>query len=315
MAAVKLLRDLASLTDELRGGAVAIGNFDGVHLGHARIAERLIAQARQVGGPAVVFTFDPHPVRLLRPSLAPPPLTWTDRKAELLAALGVDAMIVYPTDEALLAHSDRQFFDRIVRGSLAAKAIVEGPNFFFGRDRMGTIDVLKRFTAEARIALEVVEPIFVDGEIVSSSRVRRLITAGQVDEARRMLTQPYRIRGMVTHGARRGARIGFATANVDAVDTLLPGVGVYAGLGLAQGRRWPAAINVGPNPTFGEHTLKVEVHLIGFHGSLYGEPIEADFLSRIREVRPFAGVEELKAQLACDVTAATRVVDDFLSEG
>ncbi|HEV3025467.1 MAG TPA: riboflavin biosynthesis protein RibF [Pirellulales bacterium] len=306
---MKLLRDLASLSDELRGGAVAIGNFDGVHLGHARIAERLIAQARQVGGPALVFTFDPHPVRLLRPALAPPPLTWTDRKAELLAALGVDAMIAYATDEALLALTDREFFDRVVRGSLAAKAMVEGPNFFFGRDRTGNIDVLRTFTAQARMTLEVVEPVFVDGEIVSSSRVRKLLSAGRVDDARRMLTQPYRIRGMVTHGAGRGARIGFATANVDAVDTLLPGVGVYAGLGLAQGRRWPAAINVGPNPTFGEHALKVEVHLIGFQGSLYGEPLEVDFLSRIRDVRPFGSVEELKSQLTRDVAAAKNVAE------
>jgi riboflavin kinase/FMN adenylyltransferase len=310
---VKLLRDLASLSDELRGGAVAIGNFDGVHLGHARIAERLIAQARQVGGPAIVFTFDPHPVRILRPTVAPPPLTWTDRKAQLLAALGVDAMIAYATDEALLDLTDREFFDRVVRGSLAAKAMVEGANFFFGRDRTGNIDVLRTFTAQARMALEVVEPVFVDGEIVSSSRVRKLLSAGRVDDARRMLTQPYRIRGMVTHGAGRGARIGFPTANVDAVDTLLPGVGVYAGLGLAQGRHWPAAINAGPNPTFGEHALKVEVHLIGFQGSLYGEPLEADFLSRLRDVRPFGSIEELTTQLARDVTAAKNVAEESLA--
>jgi riboflavin kinase/FMN adenylyltransferase len=310
---VKLLRDLALLSDELRGGAVAIGNFDGVHLGHARIVERLIDLARQAGGPAIVFTFDPHPVRLLRPALAPPPLTWTGRKAELLAALGVDSIIAYPTDEALLALTDREFFDRIVRRRLAAKAMVEGPNFFFGRDRTGTIDVLRRFTAEAGMKLEVVEPVVVEGEIVSSSRVRRLLSEGRVDEARRMLTQPYRIRGMVTHGAGRGARIGFATANVAAVDTLLPGIGVYAGRGLALQRLWPAAINVGANPTFGEHALKVEVHLIGFEGSLYGEPLEVDFLNRIRDVRPFGGVEELKAQLARDVESAKKIADSASS--
>jgi len=306
---VKLLRDLALLPNELRGGAVAIGNFDGVHLGHARIVQRLIALAQQVGGPAIIFTFEPHPVRLLRPALAPPPLTWTDRKAQLLVALGVDSIVAYPTDQELLGLSDREFFDRIVRGRLAAKAMVEGPNFFFGRDRMGTIDVLRRFTAQAGLALEVVEPVVVDGQIVSSSRVRHLLATGQVDEARRMLTQPYRIRGMVTHGAGRGARIGFATANVDAVDTLLPGVGVYAGRALAQGRTWPAAVNLGPNPTFGEQALKLEVHLIGFDGSLYGEPLEVDFLSRIRDVRPFGAVQDLKAQLASDVAQARRLSD------
>ena len=145
-----LIRDLARLPSELRGGAVAIGNFDGVHLGHARIAERLIERAREVGGPAVVFTFDPHPVRILRPQEAPPPLTWTDRKAELLGELGVDAMIAYPTDEELLRLSPEEFFDGIVREPLAAQALVEGPNFNFGRGRAGTIDVLRRLCQEGR---------------------------------------------------------------------------------------------------------------------------------------------------------------------
>ncbi len=305
---VKLLRDLSALADDLRGGAVAIGNFDGVHLGHARIVERLIAQARRVGGPAVVFTFDPHPVRLLRPSEAPPPLTWTDRKAQLLVELGVDSIIAYPTDEKLLNLSDREFFDEIVRGKLAARAMVEGPNFFFGHGRTGTIDVLRAFTSDAGMTLEVVEPVVVGGEIVSSSRVRKLLAAGQVDEARALLTQPYRIRGMVTHGVGRGHRIGFPTANVSAIDTLLPGVGVYAGMATTQNERWAAAINVGANPTFGEQTLKVEVHLIGFSQSLYGQPLEVDFLTRLRDVRPFTGIEELKVQLTRDVEAARKCV-------
>lgn len=301
---MKLLRDLAALAFDQRGGAVAIGNFDGVHLGHARIVERLISQARRVGGPAIVFTFDPHPVRILRPALAPPPLTWTDRKAQLLAELGVDLIIAYPTDQALLHLTDRQFFDLIVRGQLAARAMVEGPNFFFGRDRTGTIDVLRRFTTEAGMALEVVEPVMAGGEIVSSSRVRMLLSAGQIDEAREILTRPYRIRGMVTHGVGRGGRIGFPTANISAIDTLLPAAGVYAGCAIAGGEYWPAAINIGGNPTFGEQTLKVEVHLIGFEGQLYGQPLEVDFLSRLRDVRPFSGVEELKLQLSRDIAAA-----------
>lgn len=304
---MKLLRDLAALACDQRGGAVAIGNFDGVHLGHARIVERLIAQARRAGGPAVAFTFDPHPVRILRPALAPPPLTWTDRKAQLLAKLGVDLIVAYPTDEKLLQLTDRQFFDSIVRGQLAARAMVEGPNFYFGRDRTGTIDVLKHFTAEAGMTLEVVEPVKVGGEIVSSSRVRKLVAAGEVDAARELLTEPYRIRGMITHGIGRGAKLGFPTANLGAIDTLLPGAGVYAGCAAVQGTHWPAAINIGGNPTFGEQALKVEVHLIGFTGQLYGQPLEVDFLSRLRDVQPFAGVEELKLQLQRDIAAAADI--------
>ena len=307
---MKIFRDLAELPDELRGGAIAIGNYDGVHRGHARIVGRLIAQARRVGGPALVFTFDPHPVRILRPSHAPPPLTWTDRKAELLDELGVDAMIAYPTDETLLALSPREFFDRIVVGALAAQAIVEGPNFFFGHNRQGTIVTLRQFAAEAHIELEVVPPVEIDGEMVSSSRVRRLIAEGRIDEACRLLTRPYRIRGMVTHGAGRGAKIGFPTANVDAIDTLMPGVGVYAGRAITTGGSWPAAINIGPNPTFGEHALKVEVHLIDFHGTLYGQPLEVDFLARIRDVHPFPGIEALRTQLEHDVAAARQIAEN-----
>ncbi len=306
---MKLIRDLADLPHSVRRGAVAIGNFDGVHRGHARIVERLIARAREVNGAAVVFTFDPHPALLLRPEQAPPPLTWTDRKAELLAELGVDTTIAYPTDEALLQLLPADFFQRIVLETLDAKAMVEGPNFYFGRERAGNIAVLKQLCGAANIPLEVVEPLELEGSHVSSSRVRKLVAAGQIDEANRLLTQPYRIRGMVRHGAARGAKIGFPTANVDAVDTLLPAPAVYAGRCAVSGRNWPAAINVGPNPTFGEQALKVEVHLIGFHDSLYGQPLEVDFLARLRDIERFADIELLKTQLRKDVTAAVTVFE------
>jgi riboflavin kinase/FMN adenylyltransferase len=309
LAAVKLLRSLIDFPSSLRGGAVAIGNFDGVHLGHARIVERLLARAKEVGGPAIVFTFDPHPVRLLRPEHAPPPLTWTDRKAELLAQLGVDAMIAYPTDETLLALSPQDFFSRIVRESLAANAMVEGPNFYFGRNRAGTIDVLRALCAEFKITLDIVEPLQVAGDIVSSSRVRKLIQAGDVSAAAELLTQLYRIRGMVTHGAARGAKLGFPTANLDAIDTLLPALGVYAGRAILPDQAWPAAINLGPSPTFGEQAVKVEVHLIGFTGSLYGQPLEVDFVSRLRDIRRFGSVGELKAQLDEDIAQSRRATN------
>jgi riboflavin kinase/FMN adenylyltransferase len=309
---VKLLRHVDELPRELRGGAVTIGNFDGVHLGHACIVARVLEMAQQVAGPALVFTFEPHPVRLLRPAEAPPPLTWLDRKAQLLADLGVDAVIAYPTDERLLGLSAQEFFDEIICSKLDARAMVEGPNFYFGRGRMGTIDVLKRLTSQADISLDVIEPLVVGGEYVSSSRIRQLIAAGQMRAAREQLTQPYRIRGMVVHGAGRGAKLGFGTANLDAIDTLLPCPGVYAGRGIVAGRRFPAAINIGPNPTFGEGALKVEVHLAGWDGSpLYGEAIEVDFLEKLRDVQRFSGIEQLTAQLEKDVLATRRAFQDF----
>lgn len=305
---MKLIRNLNELTADLRGGAVSIGNFDGVHRGHARIVQTLRAKAAEANGPAVVFTFDPHPVRLLRPDEVPPPLTWTDRKAELLRELDIDALVVYPTDEQLLSLSPHAFFEQIVREQLGARAMVEGPNFFFGKGRAGNIDVLKQLCTAAGITLEVVQPLILEESYVSSSRIRELIRTGEVAQARQLLTRPYRIRGMVTHGAARGARIGFPTANIDAVDTILPAVGVYAGHAFAGEETWPAAINIGPNPTFGEHALKVEAHLIDFSGSLYGQPLEVDFTVRVRDTREFASVEELQQQLKRDVEVVRSLV-------
>jgi riboflavin kinase/FMN adenylyltransferase len=288
---------------------VAIGNFDGVHLGHARIIRRLVARAGELGGPAVVFTFDPHPAKLLRPDRAPVPLTWTERKADLLAELGADAVIAYPTDAALLQLSPREFFDRIVRHKLDARAMVEGPNFFFGHDRQGDVRMLGDFCREAKIPLVVVDPVLVDDQPVSSSRVRALVSRGAVGDARQMLTWPYRIRGTVVHGAGRGRNIGFPTANLEGIDTLLPAEGIYAGRAYVDGRSWPAAISLGPNPTFDDGRLKVEAHLMDFHGALYDRTIEVDFLSRLRDIQRFPSVEELVSQMNRDLEAARGIRD------
>jgi riboflavin kinase/FMN adenylyltransferase len=306
-----IVRDLDQLPEDLRSGAVAIGNFDGVHRGHARIIRRLIGQARTAGGPALVFTFQPHPVQLLRPHEAPPPLTWTERKADLIADLGVDALIAYPTDEALLSLTAEQFFRQIIQERLAARAVVEGPNFYFGHGRTGDVHLLEQLCRREGIALEIVDPFVADNKTVSSSRIRALIAEGDVDTASRLLTQPYRIRGLVTHGAGRGAKIGFPTANVDAIDTIVPAAGVYAARAYLNGEVWPAAVNIGPNPTFDEGRMKFEVHLIGFSGAIYGRAIEVDFLARLRDIHAFASVDELKQQLHRDVARAQQEIAAF----
>lgn len=317
---MQITRHLADLPADARGGAVAIGNFDGVHLGHATITKRLVARAKEIGGPAVVFTFDPHPVRVLRPHDCPPPLTWTERKAALLTKLGVDHVIAYPTDEALLRLSAQEFFDLVLRETMAARALVEGPNFFFGHDREGDVRLLGQFAEQAGMSLDVVEPMSEGGDLVSSSRIRRLIgETGDVGRAATMLTAPYRVRGIVTHGAGRGTKIGFPTANLEGIDTLLPAEGVYAGVGRIVGRttpvgEWPAAINIGPNPTFGDDHAKVEAHLIGCNEAVYGRPLEVDFFDRLRDVRAFASADELVQQVKQDVAAAKAIADRALSE-
>jgi riboflavin kinase / FMN adenylyltransferase len=296
-----LLRTLDDFPETLRGSAVAIGNFDGVHLGHARLVERLRAMARQVGGPAVVFTFDPPPTRILRPEAAPEPLLTLDRKVEILEKLHADAVLVYPTDKALLEMEAREFFDRIVCRRLGARALVEGPNFFFGRRRSGTVETLRQFCAEANMPFEVVRPVEIGGQIVSSSRIRELVMAGRVETAAAMLGRPHRIRGVVARGVGRGAALGFPTANLEQIDTLLPAEGIYAARALADNIWHPAAVSLGPNPTFDERRLKVEAYLIGFQGTLYSEPVEVDFLAHLREIKRFDSVDALRAQVARDV--------------
>jgi riboflavin kinase/FMN adenylyltransferase len=310
---MKLIRKLSEFPDSLRGGALSIGNFDGVHQGHKVIIDQLKKLAATHGGAAIVFTFDPHPVRILRPQQTPPPLTWTNRKADLLAELGVDAVVAYPTNRELLQLTYREFFQQIVVEQLGAKAMVEGPNFYFGHDREGTVDRLDELCRAQSIQLQIVEPKLETDSFISSSRIRDLIRSGNVDEARQLLTRPYRIRGMVTHGAARGAKIGFPTANLDAIDTLIPAIGVYAGRTYVDGRSHWSAVHIGPNPTFGEDHPKVESHLLDFEGSIYGEVIEVDFISRLREIRRFESAQQLSDQLKLDVGATRSLARQFSS--
>ena len=308
---MKLIRKLADFPDHLRGGALTIGNFDGVHRGHKVIIDQVKQFSAQLNSALIVFTFDPHPVRILRPEQTPPPLTWTNRKADLLSELGVDAVVAYPTDKELLQLSAADFFKQIVVDKIGAAAMVEGPNFYFGKGREGDTARLKMLCEEHDIRLKVMEPKIDGSELISSSRIRNLIADGDVDQACNMLTQPYRIRGMVTHGAARGAKIGFPTANLDAIDTLIPGKGVYAGRSWVDGRAHWSAIHIGPNPTFGDQLLKVESHLLDYDGTLYGQPIEVDFISRLRGIRTFESTEQLQSQLKNDVESTREVARKF----
>jgi riboflavin kinase/FMN adenylyltransferase len=189
--------------------------------------------------------------------------------------------------------------------------MIEGPNFYFGHNREGNIDSLSQLCSAASICLEIVPPLIEHDEYVSSSRIRELVRNGAVDRAAAMLTAPYRIRGMVTHGAARGASLGFPTANLDGIDTLIPGLGVYAGRAHVQQRLHWCAINVGPNPTFGEQISKVEVHMLDFEGSIYGQIIEVDFIARLRDICRFPSSQHLVEQLNRDIAATRQIARHF----
>jgi riboflavin kinase/FMN adenylyltransferase len=291
-----------------RGGFVSIGNFDGVHLGHQAMIRELVGQARRAGVPAAVLTFAPHPIRLLAPERAPPLLTTPERKAELLARCGVDCLIVYPTDRALLSLAPREFFDRVLRGELEARGVVEGPNFCFGRGRAGTVETLRQFCDEAGLSVTIAPPVSVNGQLVSSSAIRKALMAGAVEPASAMLGYLYRLTGHVVRGAGRGRQIGFGTANLADVGTLIPANGVYAGRSRVGDRLHAAAIHIGPNPTFGEDARKLEVHLLDYAGgNLYDSQLSVDLLARVRGTETFANVDALRARLELDVAEVRRI--------
>jgi riboflavin kinase / FMN adenylyltransferase len=288
------------------GAYVAVGNFDGVHRGHAHLLARLRARADAAGVPALALTFDPPPVAVLRPDAAPAPLTWLDRRIELMTRAGATEVGVFRTGPWLLGLTAREFFDQVILEQLGARGMVEGPTFGFGRDRGGDAQLLGSWCAEAGLEFEVASPTEFDGRIVSSTRIRQALAEGEAAEAALLLGHPHRIRGIVTHGAGRGAGIGVPTANLDDIDTVIPADGVYAVLATLEGqdRPIPGACNIGPNPTFGEQVRKVEAHLIDFQGNLYGSTVEIDILQRLRPTRKFAGLDDLLGQIRLDIEQA-----------
>ena len=288
---------------EARGGLLSVGNFDGVHRGHAAILVELKRLAEARGVPAVAVTFDPHPVAVLRPDRAPPRLTAHDRRAELLTAGGADAVVRLPVDAALLAHTAREFFDRVLVGAFAAAGVVEGGDFRFGRDRGGDISKLREWGEPRGWTVTTVGPVEVSGEPVSSSRIRRLIAEGKVTEAHGLLGRPHRLTGTVVAGEGRGRTLGFPTANLSDLDVLAPAPGVYAGRAEVGDTSYPVALHLGPRPTFDAGPPTAEAHLLDFAGDLYGRRLAVDLLGRVRGVRTFAGADDLKRQIADDLRA------------
>jgi len=303
------IESFAEIPAPARGGILTIGNFDGVHRGHSHLLARLRARADAAGAPALALTFNPHPVALLRPEKAPVPLVWPEREVELLSAAGADEVGVFRTGPWLLELSAREFFDRVILNQFRARGLVEGPNFAFGRDRGGDTTMLARWCAEAGLEFEVVEATEIEGALISSTRIRNALTEGRAGEAARLLGRPHRIRGTVVHGAARGATLGFPTANLDGIDTVIPADGVYAARAYVDGGppAWASACHIGPNATFGERDRKVEAHLIGFAADLYGRRVELDILERLRPTRRFEGRDDLLAQIRADLVEAEAV--------
>jgi riboflavin kinase/FMN adenylyltransferase len=296
----------SAVPQALRGGIVALGNFDGFHLGHQAVVGRAVERARAEGRPALVATFDPHPVRFFKPDLPPFRLTSLDQRQRLFAAAGADAMLVFRFDGALASLSAEQFVaDRLV-GLIGAAGVATGEDFTFGKGRGGNVEVMQRLGAEHGLSVDAVAPVLGDGEPVSSSRIREALQAGDCDTAARLLTRPFAIEGTVEHGDKRGRTIGYPTANVQLGKYLRPRYGIYAVRGhLPDGRVLMGAANLGLRPMFEPREL-LEAHFFNFDGDLYGQVIEVELISFIRPEAKFDSLTALTAQMEKDCAEARR---------
>ena len=287
---------------------VSLGKFDGVHCGHASVLRQVKDCSVRLGVPAIAVSFSVQPIAVFKPQLALSPLCTIARKAELISELGIDTLIQIETDEKLLQLSAEEFFRLFFVEKMGVHTLIEGHNFLFGKNREGTPTLLRELCERYGITLEIVPPILAEGKEISSSRIRTLIQEGQIEAANTLLTQPYRLTGQVVHGDHRGRTLGFPTANLSEVQTILPKPGVYACTCQVGDKTYPAATNIGFNPTFAQEVLKIESHLIAFEGDLYGNQLHLDFHERIRDIVPFKSKEALVQQMKRDIRQVSVVV-------
>ncbi|MFS8636837.1 MAG: bifunctional riboflavin kinase/FAD synthetase [Gemmatimonadota bacterium] len=290
-----------------RDAVVTVGTFDGVHRGHLAVLAELLRVARSRGERAVVVTFEPHPLRVLRPEHAPRRLTTEEEKRELLAAAGVDEVVALAFTHELASYSPRRFVEEILIGRVGMTHLVMGYDHGIGRGRAGDARALREIGAELGFGVDVVPALEVGGAPVSSTRIRQALAAGDVVDAALALGRPYTIRGTVVRGAGRGSGLGYPTANIEVgdPDKLIPLEGIYAvqARGVDHTER-DGVLHLGPRPTFAGEPPSIELHIFDFSGDLYGRRIEIAFCGRIRDVRAFSGVEELIAAMDEDAARA-----------
>ena len=295
------------MPEALRGAVIALGNFDGFHLGHQAVAGEAIKQAKAAGRPAIIATFDPHPVRYFVPDAAPFRLTSLDQRQRLFAAAGADAMLVFDFDAALAGTTAEDFVAKLLVEQLGAAAVVTGEDFTFGKARGGNIGVLREVGAAHGLGCTAMGAVSDEGGVISSSRIREALQAGDCAEATRLLTRPFAVQGPVIHGDKNGRKLGFPTANIYMSGYVRPAYGVYAVRGkLSDGRILDGAANIGIRPQFDPPKELLEPYFFDFSEDLYGQTIEVEFHAFIRGEAKYDGMDALMAQISkdCDVAKA-----------
>ncbi|NBW76688.1 MAG: bifunctional riboflavin kinase/FAD synthetase [Sphingomonadaceae bacterium] len=297
------------MPEALRGAVIALGNFDGFHLGHQAVAGEAIAWAKAEGRPAIIATFDPHPVRFFKPDAAPFRLTTLDQRQELFAAAGADAMLVFAFDAELAATTAEDFMADLLVDRLGVSGVVTGEDFTFGKGRGGNVELLRTRGAELGLSARAVGPVLESGEVVSSSRIREALQSGDCETATRLLTRPFAIRGIVQHGDKVGRTIGYPTANLPLGNYLRPHYGIYAVTSaLADGTRLHGAANLGIRPSFDPPKELLEPHFFDWSGDLYGQEIEVAFHHFLRPEAKFDSLDALTQQMLVDCDQARKLL-------
>ena len=300
-----IINDLKDLKKPLNNPALTIGNFDGVHKGHLVLFEKVKEIARNIDGQSAVMTFEPHPIKVMKPGNGPPLITPTKQKLRLISEAGIDVILSIPFTVQFASISAQDFVKDILVKKIGVREIVVGYDYTFGSGRQGSIDLLRSMGDEIGFKVHVVEPIHLNNTLVSSTSVRNLVQAGDLVEAKRLLGRDYQISGSVTKGAGRGGKVlGFPTANLLPVDELIPKKGVYAVRVEMDTGKYYGVCNIGNNPTFGGSPLSIETHLFDFSGDILGKEFTIKFIQRLRQEKTFSGNEELADQIKEDIKRA-----------
>jgi len=301
-----IYRSLAEVPDDFGPCAITIGNFDGVHCGHRAILRRVIARAREEAWQSAVLTFDPHPAKLLTPANAPRLLTTMEERARMILEQGIDEILILPFTREVASLAPEDFVREILADRLKARAVLVGANFRFGRRASGDAATLEELGDRFSFETEIISPVVWRKRVISSSEIRRLIEAGDVSTARRLLGRPYALGGAVVRGAGRGSRETVPTLNLETAAELLPKNGVYVTRTRAAGdsREWPSITNVGVRPTFDDGGRSIETYLLAPLDGAAPAEISLEFLRRVRDERKFENAEALKAQILRDVGRA-----------
>ncbi len=307
-----ILPSAAGIPRDGRGAVVTVGTFDGVHRGHWEVLQEIRRRADTRGGRAILVTFDPHPLAVVNPAMAPALLTTPDEKKEILAESGLDYVVFIRFTPELSRWTPERFVERILVERIGVAELVVGYDHGFGRGRTGDVKTLRQLGRQLGFDVDVVPPVAVEDGAISSTRVRRAVSEGRVREAAQGLGRPYSLQGRVVRGEGRGRGLGFPTANlrVETREKLLPPAGVYAVRAVLRRGTFAAAMHLGPRPTFKGASPSVEVHLLDFQGDLYGETVRVDLMEHLRDVTPFESVGALVAQLHRDVDRAREILAD-----